>query len=131
VVTTDPAAHLEDIFGEPVGHEPTSVGKENLDAARIDQEKALAEYREQVLDHVTEMYENKEDTQIDVDAAIANVEEELESPCAEEMAALEKFVSYFDGTATTWSSSTRRPRVTRSACSNSPRTGRDSWTSAR
>ncbi|MFD1571055.1 arsenical pump-driving ATPase [Halorubrum laminariae] len=96
VVTTDPAAHLEDIFGEPVGHEPTSVGQANLDAARIDQEEALAEYREQVLDHVTEMYEEKEDTQIDVDAAIANVEEELESPCAEEMAALEKFVSYFD-----------------------------------
>ncbi|GAA0729949.1 arsenite-transporting ATPase [Halorubrum trapanicum] len=96
VVTTDPAAHLEDIFGERVGHEPTSVGQADLDAARIDQEKALEEYRTQVLDHVTEMYEDKEDTQIDVDAAIANVEEELESPCAEEMAALEKFVSYFD-----------------------------------
>ena len=96
VVTTDPAAHLEDIFGEAVGHDPTSVSQVNLDAARIDQEKALEEYREQVLDHVTEMYENKEDTQIDVDAAIANVEEELESPCAEEMAALEKFVAYFE-----------------------------------
>jgi arsenite-transporting ATPase len=96
VVTTDPAAHLEDIFGEPVGHEPTSVSQSNLDAARIDQQQALEEYREQVLDHVTEMYENKEDTQIDVDAALANVEEELESPCAEEMAALEKFVGYFD-----------------------------------
>ena len=96
VVTTDPAAHLEDIFGEAVGHDPTSVSQTNLDAARIDQEKALEEYREQVLDHVTEMYENKEDTQIDVDAAIANVEEELESPCAEEMAALEKFVAYFE-----------------------------------
>ncbi|WP_418286409.1 arsenical pump-driving ATPase [Halorubrum sp. DTA46] len=95
VVTTDPAAHLEDIFGEPVGHEPTSVGQDNLDAARIDQEEALAEYRDQVLDHVTEMYEDKAETGIDVDAAIANVEEELESPCAEEMAALEKFVSYF------------------------------------
>ncbi|WP_058828736.1 arsenical pump-driving ATPase [Haloferax sp. Q22] len=96
VVTTDPAAHLEDIFGEPIGHDPTSVSQANLDAARIDQEKALEEYRTQVLDHVTEMYEDKEDIQIDVDAAIANVEEELESPCAEEMAALEKFVSYFD-----------------------------------
>src|SRR5699024_10347742 len=95
VVTTDPAAHLEDIFGEPVGHDPTSVNRENLDAARIDQEKALEEYRTQVLDHVHEMYENKEDTQLDVEAAISNVEEELESPCAEEMAALEKFVSYF------------------------------------
>ena len=82
VVTTDPAAHLEDIFGEPVGHDPTSVSQANLDAARIDQEKALEEYRTQVLDHVTEMYEDKEDTEIDVEAAIANVEEELESPCA-------------------------------------------------
>ncbi len=96
VVTTDPAAHLEDIFGEPVGHEPKSVSQANLDAARIDQEKALEEYREQVLNHVQEMYAEKDDTQIDVEAAIANVEEELESPCAEEMAALEKFVSYFE-----------------------------------
>lgn len=95
VVTTDPAAHLEDIFGEPVGHDPTSVSQANLDAARIDQEKALEEYRTQVLDHVHEMYEDKEDTELDVEAAISNVEEELESPCAEEMAALEKFVSYF------------------------------------
>ncbi|WP_276252371.1 arsenical pump-driving ATPase [Haloarcula rara] len=96
VVTTDPAAHLEDIFGEPVGHDPTSVSQANLDAARIDQEQALEEYREQVLSHVQEMYADKEDTEIDVEAAIANVEEELESPCAEEMAALEKFVSYFE-----------------------------------
>jgi arsenite-transporting ATPase len=96
VVTTDPVAHLEDIFGETVGHEPTSVSQPNLDAARIDQEKALEEYRAQVLDHVHEMYEDKEDTELDVEAAIANVEEELESPCAEEMAALEKFVSYFE-----------------------------------
>ncbi|MUV56916.1 arsenical pump-driving ATPase [Halogeometricum sp. CBA1124] len=96
VVTTDPAAHLEDIFEESVGHDPTSVGQENLDAARIDQEEALEEYRTHVLDHVTEMYQEKDDSAIDVDAAIQNVEEELESPCAEEMAALEKFVSYFD-----------------------------------
>ncbi|ELY96317.1 arsenical pump-driving ATPase [Natrialba taiwanensis] len=96
IVTTDPAAHLTDIFGETVGHEPTSVSQANLDAARIDQAQALEEYRTQVLDHVTEMYEDKDDTEIDVEAAISNVEEELESPCAEEMAALEKFVSYFE-----------------------------------
>lgn len=89
VVTTDPAAHLEDVFGEPVGHEPTSVSQANLDAVRIDQEKALEEYRTQVLDHVIGMYEDW-DTEIDVEAAVANVEEEFESPCAEEMAALEK-----------------------------------------
>jgi len=59
------------------------------------QETAFEEYREQVLDHVQEMYSDKEDTELDVEAAIAAVEEELVSPCAEEMAALEKFVSYF------------------------------------
>jgi arsenite-transporting ATPase len=96
VVTTDPASHLENVFGEPVGHEPTAVGHENLHAARIDQEKALEEYRTQVLDHVREMYEDKDSSSMDVDAAIENVKEELNSPCAEEMAALEKFVSYFD-----------------------------------
>ena len=60
IVTTDPASHLENVFGESVGHEPTAVGHENLHAARIDQEKALEEYRTQVLDHVTEMYEDKD-----------------------------------------------------------------------
>jgi len=113
-----------------VGHEPTSVGQDNLDAARIDQEKALAEYREQVLDHVTEMYEEKENTQIDVDAAIANVEEELESPCAEEMAALEVRELLRRGRL-------RRGRLRHGpdgapfGCSNSRPTGRGSWTSAR
>ena len=96
IVTTDPASHLENVFGESVGHEPTAVGHENLHAARIDQEKALEEYRTQVLDHVTEMYEDKDSSSVDVDAAIENVKEELNSPCAEEIAALEKFVSYFD-----------------------------------
>ena len=96
IVTTDPASHLENVFGESVGHEPTAVGHENLHAARIDQEKALEEYRTQVLDHVTEMCEDKNSSSMDVDAAIENVKEELNSPCAEEMAALEKFVSYFD-----------------------------------
>ena len=91
IVTTDPAAHLADVFGTAVGHEPTDVGLEGLHAARIDQERALEEYRERTLAQVEQSFEGD-----DFEAAKKQVEEELESPCAEEMAALEKFVDYFE-----------------------------------
>ncbi|MEF8825779.1 MAG: arsenical pump-driving ATPase, partial [Halapricum sp.] len=90
IVTTDPAAHLKDVFGTAVGHEPTPV-TDGLDAARIDQEKALEEYKERTLAQVAQSYEGE-----DLEEAKAQVMEELESPCAEEMAALEKFVDYFE-----------------------------------
>ncbi|MEF8976589.1 MAG: TRC40/GET3/ArsA family transport-energizing ATPase, partial [Halapricum sp.] len=89
IVTTDPAAHLKDVFGTAVGHEPTPVA-DGLDAARIDQEQALEEYKERTLSQVEQSYEGD-----DLEEAKAQVLEELESPCAEEMAALEKFVDYF------------------------------------
>lgn len=92
VLTTDPASHLESMFGEEVSHEPSEIA-ENLSAARIDQEKALEDYREQVLSQVDEMFD--EDSDVDPEVARQNVKEELESPCAEEMAALEKFIGYF------------------------------------
>jgi len=91
IVTTDPAAHLKDIFGTDVGHEPTEVGLDGLHAARIDQEKALEEYKERTLAQVEDSFEGE-----DAEAAREQVMEELESPCAEEMAALEKFVDYFE-----------------------------------
>jgi len=90
IVTTDPAAHLKDVFGAEVGHEPTPI-TDGLDAARIDQEKALEEYKERTLSQVEQSYEGE-----DIEEAKAQVMEELESPCAEEMAALEKFVDYFE-----------------------------------
>lgn len=44
IVTTDPAAHLQYIFEQPVGSEPTKIsGVEGLYAARIDQKRALDE----------------------------------------------------------------------------------------
>jgi arsenite-transporting ATPase len=91
IVTTDPAAHLKDVFGTDVGHEPTEVGLDGLHAARIDQEKALTEYKERTLAQVEDSFEGD-----DAEAAREQVMEELESPCAEEMAALEKFVDYFE-----------------------------------
>jgi len=85
VVTTDPAAHLAAIFGETVSHEPRALkGEPNLYAARIDQKKALDEYRQRILAAVKDL--GKE--------VITSVEEDLMSPCAEEMAAFERFMAY-------------------------------------
>jgi arsenite-transporting ATPase len=87
IITTDPASHLYDIFGQKVEHEPTKIeGADNLFAARIDQKKALAEYKRRILDVVKDKDEETK----------KSVEEDLNSPCAEEMAAFEKFMSYFE-----------------------------------
>lgn len=89
IVTTDPASHLHDIFGQKIGHEPTNIhGVPNLFAARIDQRKALQEYKERILQAVQEQSEETK----------KSIEEDLNSPCAEEMAAFEKFMSYFEVT---------------------------------
>jgi arsenite/tail-anchored protein-transporting ATPase len=85
VVTTDPAAHLEAIFGEKVTHEPRALkGEPNLYAARIDQKKALDEYRQRILAAVEGLGAEVK----------TSVEEDLNSPCAEEMAAFERFMAY-------------------------------------
>ena len=87
VVTTDPASHLHDIFGQEINHEPTKIrGLDNLFAARIDQKKALEEYKKRILEAVKDKDEETK----------KSVEEDLNSPCAEEMAAFEKFMSYFE-----------------------------------
>ncbi len=87
IVTTDPASHLHDIFGQAINHEPTKInGMDNLYAARIDQRQALEEYKERILEAVKDQSEETK----------KSVEEDLNSPCAEEMAAFEKFMSYFD-----------------------------------
>jgi arsenite-transporting ATPase len=86
IVTTDPASHLQEIFGQEVGPEPTRIKEtKNLDAVRIDQKKALEEYRARIMASVREEPEEVK----------KSVEEDLNSPCAEEMSAFEKFMSYF------------------------------------
>jgi len=88
IVATDPASHLQDIFGQEVNHEPSRIrGIDNLFAARIDQRQALEEYKERILEAVKDQNEGTK----------RSVEEDLNSPCAEEMAAFEKFMSYFEG----------------------------------
>ena len=88
IVTTDPASHLQDIFGQEINHVPSRIrGIGNLFAARIDQRQALEEYRARILVAVKDQSEETK----------RSVEEDLNSPCAEEMAAFEKFMSYFEG----------------------------------
>jgi len=86
IVTTDPASHLHEIFGQSIEHEPTRIrGIDNLCAARIDQKMALEEYKARILEAVKDQSEEVK----------KSVEEDLNSPCAEEMAAFERFMSYF------------------------------------
>ena len=89
LVTTDPASHLQDIFGQNIEHAVSKInGTKSLFAARIDQKKAIEEYKKRILAAV-----NYED-----EGTKKSVEEDLNSPCAEEMAAFEKFMSYFEVT---------------------------------
>jgi arsenite-transporting ATPase len=87
IVTTDPASHLQEIFEQEVGAAPTPVkGVKNLEVARIDQKVAIDEYRKRILDSVKDQSKEVQ----------KSVEEDLNSPCAQEMSAFEKFMSYFE-----------------------------------
>lgn len=85
LITTDPAAHIADVLGAPVGPEPAPVeGVEGLWAARVDAKVAAAEYTERILADAAERGRGPE--------AIAAMREELDSPCTEEMAAFDRFI---------------------------------------
>lgn len=87
IVTTDPASHLQYIFEQPVGSEPRPImGVDGLYAVRIDQKRSLELYKQRILEAVKDKDES----------TLKSVEEDLNSPCAEEMAAFEKFMSFFD-----------------------------------
>jgi arsenite-transporting ATPase len=89
IVTTDPAAHIGEVFDVKVHNEPSEI-MENLFAVMIDQEKAFNEYKERVLKDARGKYSE------DVMAAM---EEELNSPCIEEMAAFDKFIRFIESSA--------------------------------
>ncbi len=86
LVTTDPAAHIGEVLGKKVGTSPAEIS-DNLYAVIIDQETAFREYKEKVLNDAKGKY--SEDM-------IAVMEEELNSPCIEEMAAFEKFAQFIE-----------------------------------
>lgn len=87
LLTTDPAAHLGDVLDSPVGDEIAPVnGQENLWAVKIDPKAAAETYKARILGEARERGRPEE--------AIRTMEEELNSPCTEEMAAFDKFIEY-------------------------------------
>ncbi len=87
LLTTDPAAHLGDVLGVHVGDivEPIP-GVSNLWATKIDPKAAADVYRTRILDDARARGRSPE--------AVSVMEEELNSPCTEEMAAFDQFI-YF------------------------------------
>lgn len=82
--TTDPAAHIGQVLETKVGHEPVNIAK-NLWAVNIDQKTAVEDYRNKIMDEARiNGYSNE---------MLASLEEELESPCTEEIAIFEQFAN--------------------------------------
>ncbi len=87
LLTTDPAAHLGDVLGVPVGHEPAVIeGLPNLWAARIDPKAAAEAYKARILDDARKRGRPAQSIKV--------MAEELDSPCTEEMAAFDLFIEY-------------------------------------
>ena len=87
LLTTDPAAHLGDVLDSPVGDTIAPVsGQPNLWAVKIDPKAAAETYKERILNDARKRGRPE--------SAIQVMEEELNSPCTEEMAAFDKFIEY-------------------------------------
>jgi arsenite-transporting ATPase len=87
LLTTDPAAHLGDVLDTPVGDEVKAVsGQDLLWAVKIDPKAAAETYKTRILNDARQRGRPE--------AAVKVMEEELNSPCTEEMAAFDKFIEY-------------------------------------
>jgi arsenite-transporting ATPase len=87
LLTTDPAAHIGDVLGVAVGDDPAPVtGTPNLWAAKIDPKVAAEAYKARILEDARQRGRPEN--------AIRMMEEELNSPCTEEIAAFDRFISY-------------------------------------
>ena len=87
LLTTDPAAHLGDVLGVPVGDTVARVpGVPNLSATKIDPQAAGAAYKARILADAQARGRSA--------ASIAVMQEELDSPCTEEIAAFDQFIDY-------------------------------------
>lgn len=86
LLTTDPASHLGQIFEQEVTGKPTEMpNQKNLWIAQIDTRQATEDYKKTILDEAKNKY--------DANRLMA-IEEELNSPCTEEMATFEKFIEF-------------------------------------
>jgi len=87
LLTTDPAEHISDVLETPVSDEPAEYrGLPNLWVTKIDAKAAAEAYRGRILEDARKKGRSPE--------ALAAMEEELNSPCTEEMAAFDKFIDY-------------------------------------
>ncbi len=87
LLTTDPAAHLGDVLGVPVGDTPAQLKKlPDLWAVKIDPKAAAETYKARILSDARQRGRPE--------SAIKVMEEELDSPCTEEMAAFDQFIDY-------------------------------------
>jgi len=87
LLTTDPAAHLGDVLGVPVGDVPAPVeGAPDLWAVKIDAKAAAETYKARILEDAR--------TRGRPPQALAAMAEELDSPCTEEMAAFDRFIDF-------------------------------------
>lgn len=87
LVTTDPAAHIGEVLDVKVGSEPVKI-TENLYAVMVDQDEAFRQYKERTLNEAKDKYSEE---------MIIAMEEELNSPCTEEMAAFDRFIQFIEG----------------------------------
>lgn len=85
LVTTDPAAHIGQVLDETVSYEPVEI-KKKLFAVNIEQKEAVVEYKRKIL--------NEASANGYTDELLASLEEELDSPCTEEIAIFEKFAGF-------------------------------------
>lgn len=86
LVTTDPAAHIGNLFHQTVTSVPQQVDGTNLWLVRIDPKVAFEAYRTKVLESLETQFDNKE--------TVNRVSEELNSPCTEEVAVFQEFLNY-------------------------------------
>ena len=85
LLTTDPASHLGQIFETKITDKPTAQETKNLWIAHIDAQKATQDYKEKILTEARQKYDKER---------VLAIEEELNSPCTEEMATFEKFIQF-------------------------------------
>ncbi len=84
LLTTDPAAHIGQVLETAVNYEPVNI-EGGLWAANIEQKQAVENYRKKILDDARANNYS--------DELLASLEEELESPCTEEIAIFEQFAN--------------------------------------
>lgn len=89
LLTTDPASHIGDVFEQVIDEKIQELkGIDNLHALKIDPKKAAKEYKNKIMSDAKKNNYSPE--------MLMALEEELDSPCTEEMAAFDRFTDYAD-----------------------------------